>query len=408
MRLALLGAFSFPVAQGSQRFAGEQARALEAAGAETALYCYGRGDGRREWGTKLVRAPAALSPRRVRAGFAAAKPVADLALVRSFLADHHRRAWDAVLAHNAEAAALALAARRAGGPPVVYVAHTLWAEELAAYLPGAARRAGAAVGGRAAQPAALLAARLGDRLDGWLAGAADAILALSRRGAEALGRRARGPVARIPPGLAARPLPAPAEVARLAQRYGLVPGGFAVYAGNLDAYQDLPLLDAAAARLSELPVVALTHDPRGATLRRVAVRVVRDPEEVRTLLFGARMALLPRRRAGGFPIKLLHYMEAGLPIVAHTAAADTLTHGESAWLLGEGSGAGEWARAIARLDREPALCAQLGAGARRVLAGQHAWAPLARETLELAALATRRAPRAAPRAAYRRRGIAPR
>lgn len=406
MRLALLGAFSFPVAQGSQRFAAEQARALGATGAETALFCYGRGDGRQEPGTRLVRAPATLSPRRVRAGFSPAKPVADLALARSFLADHRRRAWDAVLAHNAEAAALALAARRAGGPPVVYVAHTLWAEELSAYLPGAARRAGGDTG--AAQTTALLAARLGDRLDGWLAGAADAVLALSRRGAEALARRARGPVARIPPGLATRPAPAPDQVARLAHRYGLVPGGFAVYAGNLDAYQDLPLLDAAASRVRELPVVALTHDPRGAALGSVALRVVRNPEEVRALLFGARMALLPRRRAGGFPIKLLHYMEAGLPIVAHSAAADTLTHGESAWLLGEGSGAGEWSHAIARLDRDPALRGRLGAGARRVLAAQHDWASLARETLELAALASRRASRPAPRADYRRRGMAPR
>jgi len=368
VRLLLLGAFPFPAPQGSQCFAAEQARALGAVGAETRLYCYGSGDGRRLPGVHLRRIAAGRSPDRLRAGFDWRKPSADRALVELLVRDARREPFDAVLAHNAEAALVALAARSLLDVPVVYVAHTLWAEELSSYLPRVLEGSASAAG---------------FCLDTLLARASDAVMTLSRRATTALAPFARGPLQRIPPPLLRTPAPGAAEVARTCRRHALEPGSFAVYAGNLDAYQDLELLDCAAARARRVPVVAVTHDPRGTPLHNIRKCVVRDPEEARCLIHAARLAVLPRRRAGGFPIKLLHYMEAGRPILAHADVADTLEHGTSGWLLPQSAGPELWAAALCQLFDDAPLGRTLGAGAAQVLAKHHAPSNHAADTLAL-------------------------
>jgi glycosyltransferase involved in cell wall biosynthesis len=347
MRLAALGAFAFPAPLGSQRFAAEQAEALRAAGAEVELLAYGEGGARAR----------GLDPRKL---------TADRALAARLEAVHRTRRFDAVLAHNAEAALVALALRARLRLPVVYVAHTLWAEELETWLPvpGVARAAGAA-------------------LDRALARAADAVLVLTEPARRALAPIARGPVAIVPPGHAPEPAPSPAEVAAACARHGLAPGGYALYAGNLDRYQDLTVLDAAADREPGLPLVAVTHDARTARFRRLRVIAAADVEEVRRLTCGAAIALLPRRRAGGFPLKLLDYMAAGRAIVLRERLAGALVHGESAWLVADDARPYAWAAALRRLAAEPALRERLGAGARRVLAARHAWPACATETLTL-------------------------
>ncbi len=352
LRLALLGAFAFPAPLGSQRFAAEQARALRDAGAEVEVVAYDAGA-------------------RLR-GFDARKLLADTALARALVGAHRSRPFDAVLAHNAEAASIALALRRRLRVPVVYVVHTLWAEELETWLP--------------ALPASVpLARRCGRMLDRMLASKADAVLALSEAARRALAPAARGPVARIAPGHSVEPVPAQGAVADACQARGLAPEGFALYAGNLDRYQDLAVLDAAAARAPALPVVVATHEARPARFRRLRVIRVGSVEEARLLTHGAAVALLPRRSRGGFPIKLLHYMEAGRAIVARGDVAETLVHGESAWLLSHDAGPELLAAALARLSEDRALRAQLGAGAKRAVEKQHAWPPLAEATLFLLA-----------------------
>jgi glycosyltransferase involved in cell wall biosynthesis len=346
LRLALVCAFPFPAPLGSQRFAAEQARALEAAGAEVELLSYG-------------------ASRALRRGLDPRKLGADAGLARALAAAQRARRFDAVLAHNAEAALVALALRPRLRLPVVYVAHTLWAEELRAWAP------------------LPFAASLGAALDRALARRADAVLVLCEAAWRALGPAARGPLARIPPGHTPGPAPDPAAIAGACARHGLAPEGFALYAGNLDRYQDLDVLDAAAAREPVLPIVVATHDARGARFATLRVIEVGSIDEARLLVHGAALALLPRWSAGGFPIKLLHYMEAGRAIVARARLADTLVHGESAWLLAEDAGPDAFAAALRTLAADRALRARLGAGARRALAERHAWPPLAAATLEL-------------------------
>jgi glycosyltransferase involved in cell wall biosynthesis len=349
LRLALVGAFAFPAPLGSQRFAAEQEAALREAGADVERFTY----------------PARGVTLR---GFDPRKVGADRALRQALVAAHHTRAFDGVLAHNAEAALVALSARRELGIPVVYVVHTLWEHELGSWLP-------AALGP--------LARAIGRRLDTALARRADALLVLSRPALAALAPHARGPIARIPPGHTFESEPTSSEVDAACARHGLEREGFALYAGNLDRYQELALLDAAAAGLPGLPVVVATHDARRVRFEALRVIEVASIEESQQLLHGAAVAVLPRRLHGGFPIKLLHYMAAGRAIVARQNVADTLIDGESARLLPSEAGADDFAAAIRALVADPALRARLGASAKRTLSERHAWPARAAETISL-------------------------
>ncbi len=179
MRCAVLAALPFPLPQGSQVYVAGQAQALARAGADVTLLCYGhglRGDGEDDGsnmlrtveaaGVTLAPAPAGLSRTRLASGPSLRKPLADAALLAKLLAEHRRRRFDAVLAHNVEACAVALMARAATGLPVVYVAHTLFGEELSTYLPRWLARSASELGHQPRPPHGARRRRRGDPVRG--------------------------------------------------------------------------------------------------------------------------------------------------------------------------------------------------------------------------------------------------
>ena len=161
-----------------------------------------------------------------------------------------------------------------------------------------------------------------------------------------------------------------------------------LYAGNLDGYQDLELLDAAAGLCSAegISFVVATHDARDAAQRLRNLRVVERPtfSEIRALHYAAGALVLTRRRPGGFPIKLLNYMEAGRPIVAFSHIAPGLEDGVNACLLDESSGPEELAGAIRGLWERQERGEKLGRAARDHLLSHHGWQSLADQTLAFA------------------------
>ena len=382
-RLALLGAFAFPLAQGSQVFFVEQARALTAAGARPRLLVYGRGQGAQPSDLEVERIARWVSPRAFGSGPSWGKPVADAALLARYLCAVGRERIECTLAHNAEAAYIALAARPFCAVPVIYVAHTILAHELSAYGPPAA---------------AALLDRLGNAIDRTIAQRADGVIALSESARDTLRGCSDTPLALLPPGLDCRPAPVAAVCGSVCARHGPVPDPFMLYSGNRARYQELARLLAAARPLPAglPPLLIASHGPLpdgastgAAAVEAIATESVRhvrvtDFEEMRTLCHSARLALLARRRPGGFPIKLLNYMEASRPILAWRSAASGLEHGRSAWLLEDGDGPDALASAIRRLLADRSLCKRLGCAARLQLEQRHGWSALAAATLDFA------------------------
>ncbi len=372
-RLALLGAFPFPYPQGSQIFVAEQARALMNAGHRPVLFSYGRGMGEPPRDLELAATARWTAPRAMRSGPQWGKPLADAALLARYRREAARARFDVALAHNAEAALIALAARGQTRVPVVYVAHTLLRHELSAYGP---ERAGP------------LLDRVGRAVDRSIARRADGIIALCEEARRELAPMTQAPIAVIPPGLDPAPAPGREAQRELCQRLGLRLGDFVLYSGNLDRYQDLDLLARAAERLpsSAPPVVLASHDPRsgrrlgGVALGRLRRVTVSHFEQMRLLCHAARVLVLTRRRPGGFPVKLLNYMEAARPIVAFENVAGGLEHERSAWLLERGAHSGELVSAIERLTNDTELSERLGRNARRRLEQHHAWSSIARRT----------------------------
>jgi len=374
LRLAILGAFPFPLPQGSQAFAHDHARALEAAGARVTFFCYGSGQGGDPAGLSVVRVPGVLSSKALRAGPTLRKPVSDAALAAVYVRAHREQGFDAAIAHNVEAVLAAAAARVLTGVPVIYLAHTLMENELASFGPERLRNplkmAGAGIDRAAAR-------------------SADAVIALCEAARVELSAKTRAPVRVIPPGLDPAADPSVEDQARACARAGVEPARFVLYAGNLDRYQNLDELEAAARRVPELPIVVATHAAPPDRASPLRFHPVESRDDVRALTFAAGVTVLPRRRRGGFPIKLLNYMEARRAIVARGEVAESLEHDRNAWLLPAEAGDCELAEALAKLMDDRDRARRLGEAARERLESHHAWPLLATRTLSLVGSAVR-------------------
>jgi len=331
-------------------------------------------------------------------------------------------AFDAILAHHAEAALIALHGSGGAHPPVVYCAHTLLGLELPEYfkcLPekdfsndqAADRRGGGALDRARRAPGVghRIGSAIGRAIDRRLARSAAAWIALTQETERVMRASGRAPGQRIaPPIPAARPSLDRAGIDELVRSHGLEPGGYFLYAGNLDPYQDLPLLARVARERTgsgqaprtgraRLPIVVATHDdradPRVQARRAADGRVLADSAlhfcrvgstlESSALLAGARASLVPRRTLGGFPIKLANSLAAGIPVVAFHAAEWGLADGRDALIADPERPVASLAHALDRLEVDPALAARLGAGARATHRAQHEPARVAAETLAL-------------------------
>ena len=234
MRLLLVGAFPYPHAQGSQVYFQEQAIALREAGAEVELLTYARGPdthsdlpaispNRALDGFRVHRSASWTAPRSLRSGPSLAKPLGDLGLaqtLRHLLAsssnDANRDAghdaasesgYTAILAHNAEAALVALAALAAVSkphPPILYCAHTLMGHELSTYakrwsLKGFFSSTSPSSGPDKRPLSNRVIDRSGRVIDRFIARRVDGWIALTQASARVMHQNAKGPGALIPP-----------------------------------------------------------------------------------------------------------------------------------------------------------------------------------------------------------------
>jgi 1,2-diacylglycerol 3-alpha-glucosyltransferase len=374
-RIALVAACPFPSLQGSQVFVGQMAERLAAAGHDVHLLTYGQGAERTGRGYRHHRIARLPGDDSRRSGPNAAKPLLDAMLAARLVSLVRRERIDVVHAHNYEAAAAAIIARTATGVPTVYHSHNLMGDELETYFdsPGARRAASFA----------------GALLDRQIPRRADAVIALCEWSADRL--RAAGCAADqlhvIAPAVEDEGALDPNPEARRA--LGLGASDFVVgYCGNLDAYQNLPLLLEGFSRLrrrlpegEEARLVVATHSPSADLRRRAqglgigAELVVVDAPghaEVRLATAASDVLALPRRLGSGYPVKLLNYMGAARAVVTAGCGSKVLRDGVDGVVVADDD-PDALAAALDRCRTDPPWRAVLGKRARQTFLATMTW-----------------------------------
>ncbi|MBN2498877.1 MAG: glycosyltransferase family 4 protein [Deltaproteobacteria bacterium] len=371
----MVAACPFPSGQGTQALIAELAAALSSRGHEIHLVCYGHGQGSSDGlPFRIHRAPGLPGYSRLRSGPDWVKPWLDALLALTCLRVVRRNGCQLIHAHNYEGLVAGCLAGRLAGAPVVYHAHNWMADELPQYADARALRA--------------LAARAGAWLDRSLPRRADRVIALHAGIARAL--RAAGVeeerIAVVLPGIDA----AAWAPGRGAEREA----DTVVYAGNLDRYQRLPLVFEALARLrarrARLRFLLATPNPLAEAGRMLARHGIGDRTELvqapslqacRAVLHRARVAVSARTSPSGFPIKVLDYGAAGLPVVACRPCAHGVEHGQSGFVVEPEPEA--LARALDGLLARPALARRMGECAQRMVRERYSAGRMAREVEEL-------------------------
>ena len=275
---------------------------------------------------------------------------------------------DVVHAHHLEGLLAALAARRKGGPPIVYDAHTLLGAELPFYnmaLPPAFKRWLARV------------------LDQRLPRRADHVVAVTQAIRDHLveaGACAGEGITVATNGV---------EIERFAMAPSVIPdfesgSELLAYAGNLSAYQGigqmLKALEIVRRTRPRVRLVVVTDNPTE-ELRRMAAEIGVSEglivvqggfEKVPGILQAADVLLNPRPECPGIPQKLLNYMAACKPIVSFAGSGQVLEHCRSGWLV-EGDQPAALAEGILKVLTDSALAARLAAGARSDVEARFSW-----------------------------------
>ncbi|HPC15318.1 MAG TPA: glycosyltransferase family 4 protein [Candidatus Hydrogenedentes bacterium] len=342
LRIAMLGACPYPAPQGSQVLLKNTALVAESLGHEVHVVVYGYGIGPDESGLTIHRAAPIPGARRIAAGPSPMKPLLDLALLLKLREVIRRHRIDFIHAHNYEALIVALAAHAC---PVVYHAHNVMQDELPHFL----------YGGRV----------VGAWLDRTFPLRADRVIALHERLAQCLIANGCAPerVAVIPPSIEpdAFLADAPQETRPLV-----------LYAGNLDRYQNLPLLLRAMSLVRQTMPDARLVIASAQRGRRPGAEMLHTPDfaSLKSILARDCVVACPRVSWSGYPIKLLNCMAAGKAVVACRSAAPPVVHEENGLLVPDND-VGAFAEALLRLLRDADLRARLGGNARETIRLHH-------------------------------------
>ncbi len=265
-RIAMVAACPFPTCQGSQVLVRQTAESLARRGHQVHLICYHFGEEiPLQTSEQLVLHRIAYPSiyRKYRAGPSIQKPLLDALMVRLLLKVTRRHRIQVVHAHNYEALLVGLSSRLFSRTPVVFHSHNAISDELSSFFRSTRARR--------------LADRVGGLIDGSMPRRADHVIAIN----DELERFfldhgvGEGRISCLPPGIALeewseRPLadgsPESAALEALDRWLG-EQESVALYAGNLDDYQNLPLMFRAFVRVrAQLPqarlVVVSRSDPR--------------------------------------------------------------------------------------------------------------------------------------------------
>jgi glycosyltransferase involved in cell wall biosynthesis len=293
--------------------------------------------------------------------------------LRRVLREH---AIDLVHAHHCEGLLVAANVARRTGHPVIYDAHTLLETELSHYFP------------RLLRP---MAERVGSWLDLKIPGSADHVIAVSRAIEHRLvsgGALHADRVSVVGNGVEQEHF----DTLGAGRHNGI--GERLIFTGNLAPYQGVDLLLRSFREVRALRpgarlaiVTESSFAPYESMANQLGIREAIDLlpayfEELPAQLADATVALNPRIRCDGIPLKLLNYMSAARPIVSFEGSGHGLEHDRTALLVPDGD-TSAFARAVVSLLEQPELAVRLGENAQRFSRERHSWKRTAEQVEEV-------------------------
>ena len=297
MHILHVACMPFPTMQGSQVYLKGLLRA-QSKRHRVALLCYGYGLESGDEPYEIIRIRNVGNYRRMRAGPDVYKPILDVLLAKKL--------WgmqaDVIHVHNYEAPIAAYIRRIRKKTPIVYTAHNTMEEELPTYwqhryLKGLARR-------------------FGKMLDYQIPKRADVVVAIRPETESNLRSLGCHRVYTILPGVE--------ELAYSTQKH-IRPT--VMYAGNVDAYQNLGDLIELAKRLSNVNFRLVTSQIEGFSHEvppNVCIVETSDFQKVCEEISQAHIFLVPRKICSGFPMKILNALALGVPVVTYSSTAPLL------------------------------------------------------------------------------------
>lgn len=346
LRIAMVGACPYPAPQGSQVFMRNTAQCLQSLGHEVHLVVYGYGMGAEYSDLRIHRAARVPFAAKVAAGPSFAKPFQDLTLAAALRRVIRRHRIQVVCAHNYEGLLTALLVRKR---PILYFAHNAMSDELPYYF--------GALG---------LIEATGRFLDRTFPRRADMVIAPHNRLAGHLVVRGcdQEQVSVAPPPIDAR-LFEPAQPAP----EGTPP---VIYTGNLDPYQNLPLLYEAMklVRMQKPGTRLIIATSARANHVEAEIAPIMGFDALHRFLSQDAVFAAPRVSWSGYPIKLLNAMAAGKAVVACESAAHPLKNNETGLVVPDND-AKAFADALLRLLGDVQLRMTLGGKARETILAQH-------------------------------------
>ena len=362
--IAMVGACPFPVPQGSQVLLRDVALSMREDGHDVHLVVYGYGKGEDKSGLPVHRCRKLPFSGKITAGPSFAKPILDMAMVAALRRVLKEQDIDIIHAHNYEGLMVALAARsispRKDFPPIVYHTHNVMADELQYYF-----------------KAKSLARGFGTWLDCTFPKRSDHIIAHHRVLVDYLVKHGCSPdsISVIAP-------PVNVDLFDPCKIEDAMPP--ILYAGNLDAYQNLELLQSAVKmvrqEIQEVRLMISTSEKR--QIDGAEMIYTPDFDTLRKVLSRDCVFACPRVSWSGYPIKLLNAMAAGNAVVACKNAAHPITNEQNGLIVPDND-IEAFAGALISLLRDSGVRRNLGTNARETMIKRHSPGRIASETEEI-------------------------
>lgn len=314
LSLAMIAACPFPTRQGTQVTIKHLAHALAERGHDVHLCTYGYGEYEEPEVPHLIHHRTKKIDAGFRSGPHPLRPAADAALGFTAGRVAKAHACDLLHVHNVEGLAIGAMLKLQSGKPLVYHAHNTMELELPTYYRNAVAQSFFGILGRV--------------IDHSMPRVADAVIVFDERQRVIHQEFGIAPecIHVVPPGLDLSEMLEPDAALVMQWERKLGAGKWLLYAGNPDRYQNLELLAEALRRISrrdpDFKLLVLTHhSPEDFSVFDSEIRELIRFEsfdstgDLAAAHRAAQLAVCPRALHTGFPIKVINYLAAGLPVV---------------------------------------------------------------------------------------------